>query len=105
AFYIETGDTYGGYGAKSLAQAINGGNPNWLGGGVVAHTAPPLSTWDTAPVKYSFVLFKKPTGTDSEGNDTSIEPWQLVLKDERSGINITNNSFVHLSRSKPVLPA
>jgi hypothetical protein len=60
-----------------------------------------LGAWNTAPIKYSFILFKKPVGTDAQGMDNSYVPWQLIVKDERAGQTITNSSYVYLRIGDP----
>jgi hypothetical protein len=102
AIYLETGDTLPSPPAKSLMQVINGGDPDMLGGGVVAgQPSAALSTWGTAPIQYSFIAFKKPTATNGDGADTSIEPWQVIVRDDKVAPNFTNGSFSHLSLSTP----
>jgi hypothetical protein len=106
SIYVETGDTYNNLGARSIDQAVNGSGSEvqWLGAGVGIFNAVPLTTWDTAPISYSFILFKKPVATNAQGEDNATEPWQLIVKDARSGVTISNSSFVYLSISNPTRP-
>jgi hypothetical protein len=105
AFYLETGDLFNNLGAKSIAQVTNASAAEsaMLGGGVVGQTTPAIANWHTGQLRYSFVLFKKPVGLNAENEDSSIEPWQLVIRDDRPA-NPTNSSFVHLSVSSPNTP-
>jgi hypothetical protein len=104
AFYLETGDAFEDRGAKSLNQAAAATtNPAWLGDGLGEIGVAPLDTWETAPIKYSFILFKEIKARNELG-DISVIPWKLVIKDERPGIIINNSNFVYLSLDKPVLP-
>jgi hypothetical protein len=102
AIYLESGDTYNGLNLRSLNQAAAPGtNSEWLGNGVNSERATLLGAWNTAPVKYSFILFKKPVATDAQGMDDSYEPWQLIVKDARAGQTITNSSYVYLRIGDP----
>ncbi len=99
ATYLETADTYKKIGAKSLMQ-VSGGSHDQLGQNVIDTDAPALDTWDQAPVRLTFVLFKKPVATNENG-DIGIEPWHVVFRDARSGATISESSHIHMSLSKP----
>jgi hypothetical protein len=104
AAYIESGDSFVSPFAKSLAQG-SAETEDQLGAIVLVQNALPLSTWDTAPIKLSFVMFK-PSTFNSEGREDGLEkPWFVIFRDERPGQTITETSFIRLSVGKPVLKA
>lgn len=74
-----------------------------LGGGVTSQTTQALENWETSQIRYSFVLFKEVVDTNEAGEDKTVSPWQLVVRDQRA-IPETNSNYSHIKISNPTVP-
>jgi hypothetical protein len=106
AAYIESGDTRFLRDFDVIALSIkqaSAGDGDQLGGGVLSQaSAVPFSTWHSAPVRLSFVLFK-PSEFDENGQETTKEqPWYVIFRDERPEVTIGESSYIRLNVGKPV---